>query len=157
MSAYEAAGVDPADRVVAFLNTLDVEDDLDALASVEEYAAWSGQDQTRTTLAKARRLRDHLRALAAGEPSPEPRLEVGVDVVLDGSARLSGPDVVAEVAAAAATLAIEGRLARVKICPADDCRWAFYDQSKNQSRQWCSMQVCGNRAKVRTHRERTAR
>ncbi|KAA1422885.1 CGNR zinc finger domain-containing protein [Mumia zhuanghuii] len=154
MSAYAAAGTDPADRVVAFLNTLDVEDDVDALGSVDEYVAWSGQDQTRTTLARARRLRDHLRAAAAGEATPAPPLRVEVEVVVDGGAGIVGTDVVAEVAAAAATLAIEGRLGRVKICPADDCRWAFYDRSKNQSRQWCSMKVCGNRAKVRTHRER---
>ena len=45
---------------------------------------------------------------------------------------------------------------RVKICPADDCLWAFYDESRNGSRQWCSMAVCGNRAKARAHRARQA-
>jgi predicted RNA-binding Zn ribbon-like protein len=47
-------------------------------------------------------------------------------------------------------------LERVKICPADDCRWAFHDNSRNGSRQWCSMAVCGNRAKARAHRARQA-
>ncbi|MBW9207014.1 CGNR zinc finger domain-containing protein [Mumia sp. zg.B53] len=83
-------------------------------------------------------------------------MRVPIEVTVDAGARLSGAGVVGEVAAAAARLAIEGRLGRVKICPADDCRWAFYDRSKNHSRQWCSMEVCGNRAKVRNHRERSA-
>ena len=43
---------------------------------------------------------------------------------------------------------------RLKICAADDCAWAFYDTSKNQSRTWCSMKVCGNRAKTRSYRAR---
>jgi predicted RNA-binding Zn ribbon-like protein len=38
---------------------------------------------------------------------------------------------------------------RVKVCPA--CRWLFLDRSKNQSRRWCDMKVCGNRAKVHQH------
>lgn len=156
MSEYEDAGDDPADQVVAFLNTLDVEGVVDRLATASEYADWSGRPQTDRDLEVARSLRDHLRALAAGEPPPEDPLRVPIEVTVDAGARLSGAGVVGEVAAAAARLAIEGRLGRVKICPADDCRWAFYDRSKNHSRQWCSMEVCGNRAKVRNHRERSA-
>jgi predicted RNA-binding Zn ribbon-like protein len=41
------------------------------------------------------------------------------------------------------------RKARVKVCPA--CRWLFLDRSKNQSRRWCDMKMCGNRAKVQQH------
>jgi predicted RNA-binding Zn ribbon-like protein len=37
-----------------------------------------------------------------------------------------------------------------------DCRFVFYDQSKNGTRTWCSMRVCGNRAKVRRFREKAA-
>ena len=43
---------------------------------------------------------------------------------------------------------------RLKACRADDCQWAFYDKSKNRSAHWCSMAVCGNRAKARTYRHR---
>ncbi len=39
----------------------------------------------------------------------------------------------------------------VKVCSADNCNWLFLDTSKNQSRRWCSMNGCGNRAKVRKH------
>jgi predicted RNA-binding Zn ribbon-like protein len=41
--------------------------------------------------------------------------------------------------------------AHVKVCPA--CRWLFLDSSKNKSRRWCDMKVCGNRAKARAHYE----
>lgn len=39
-------------------------------------------------------------------------------------------------------------LSRLKSCPS--CHWLYLDNSKNQSRQWCDMKVCGNRAKART-------
>ena len=48
-----------------------------------------------------------------------------------------------------------GPLDRVKECPAEDCGWLFLDTSKNRSRQWCSMQTCGNVSKVRRFRERS--
>jgi predicted RNA-binding Zn ribbon-like protein len=41
---------------------------------------------------------------------------------------------------------------RLKICAADDCRWAFYDSSKNRGGTWCRMEVCGNRSKNRRYR-----
>lgn len=56
------------------------------------------------------------------------------------------------VAAAAATAG--GAWHRLKLCAASDCRYAFYDTSKNQSRTWCSMAVCGNRQKTRSYRRR---
>ena len=46
---------------------------------------------------------------------------------------------------------------RVKLCFAHDCAWAFYDRSRNGSRTWCEMGVCGNRAKARTYRARAGR
>jgi predicted RNA-binding Zn ribbon-like protein len=49
---------------------------------------------------------------------------------------------------------LDGTWQRLKICRADDCRWAYYDRSKNGSGAWCSMLDCGNRAKARAYRER---
>jgi predicted RNA-binding Zn ribbon-like protein len=43
---------------------------------------------------------------------------------------------------------------RIKLCAAPDCRWAFYDASRSGRGRWCSMEVCGNRHKTRTYRER---
>ncbi len=46
-------------------------------------------------------------------------------------------------------------LARVKICEdVRGCGFLFIDTSKNRSRRWCSMESCGNRAKVQRHRAR---
>lgn len=153
----------PEDVLVAFLNTVDVEAGTDEQRDLAGWRAWVAAQPayadlpapTRAAYEQARRLRSYLRAVAAGEPLPEaPDLTVTVDLT-DG-ARLTGATVTSRVTAAVATLAAEGRWERVKICPADDCRWAFYDRSRNQSRQWCSMEVCGNRAKARNHRLRAA-
>ena len=43
---------------------------------------------------------------------------------------------------------------RLKFCAAPDCRWAFHDTSRSGQGRWCSMEVCGNRHKTRTYRER---
>lgn len=44
---------------------------------------------------------------------------------------------------------------RVKTCPGADCGWKFLDQSRNRSRRWCDMKVCGNLVKAREYRART--
>jgi predicted RNA-binding Zn ribbon-like protein len=41
---------------------------------------------------------------------------------------------------------------RMKIC--GNCGWLFIDRSKNKSRTWCDMTVCGNRAKASRHYRR---
>jgi predicted RNA-binding Zn ribbon-like protein len=46
---------------------------------------------------------------------------------------------------------------RIRECAASDCGYLFYDESRSNNRRWCSMQRCGNRAKVRAHRARTLR
>jgi predicted RNA-binding Zn ribbon-like protein len=51
---------------------------------------------------------------------------------------------------------VEGTWQRLKACPEHTCGWAFYDRSRNRSSTWCSMAVCGNRAKARAFRERRA-
>lgn len=49
----------------------------------------------------------------------------------------------------------DGEWPRLKICACDDCRWAFYDSSRNRGGTWCKMEVCGNRIKNRRYRSRT--
>jgi len=54
------------------------------------------------------------------------------------------------MARAAVALLESDNLGRVKQCPGSgDCGWLFLDHSKNASRRWCSMEGCGNRAKLR--------
>jgi hypothetical protein len=55
-----------------------------------------------------------------------------------------------------AELHIAGKSQRLRRCEADDCRWVFYDRSRNQSKVWCDMSGCGSRAKARAYRERQA-
>ncbi|MEA2198823.1 MAG: hypothetical protein QOJ25_2874 [Solirubrobacteraceae bacterium] len=49
---------------------------------------------------------------------------------------------------------LDGTWSRLKVCPGHDCGWAFYDSSRNQTGRWCSMSVCGGRAKARAHYQR---
>jgi predicted RNA-binding Zn ribbon-like protein len=49
---------------------------------------------------------------------------------------------------------LDGTWDRLKACPGHDCGWAFYDHSRNQTGRWCSMSVCGGRAKARAHYHR---
>lgn len=47
-----------------------------------------------------------------------------------------------------------GELSKVRQCCGENCGWLFIDSSKNHSRRWCDMRDCGNRAKVRRHRQK---
>ncbi|MQA10498.1 MAG: hypothetical protein GEU98_18465 [Pseudonocardiaceae bacterium] len=141
-----------------FMNTLDVENDTDVLRTVQGWQDWAGTRRLRAgTLTEARELRAALRA-AVGDPDAAP-VNVGAEVRIaleDGRPSLAASDVRGAVLAAAARLAILDEWPRMKICPADDCRWAFFDRSRNRSRTWCSMRVCGNREKARSWRARAA-
>ena len=58
----------------------------------------------------------------------------------------------AETAHSALRLLGERETARLKICA--NCGWLFLDRSKNRSRMWCDMAVCGNRVKASRHYRR---
>jgi predicted RNA-binding Zn ribbon-like protein len=59
----------------------------------------------------------------------------------------------ARIALAAHQCSVEGTWWRLKICSDDACQWAYYDHSKNRSRNWCEY-GCGNKAKTRAYRAR---
>ncbi len=95
-----------------------------------------------------------LRAVAAGLPT---RLDVGGDGVPRPVPVGDGPSAgFAALLLIAAEAAIAGTWPRLKVCSADDCRWAFYDRSPTRSGCWCSMAGCGSRAKSRAYRQRAA-
>lgn len=50
---------------------------------------------------------------------------------------------------AAASLLTSESLHHVRECADAGCQWMFLDRSRNHSRRWCDMAVCGNRAKAR--------
>jgi hypothetical protein len=51
-----------------------------------------------------------------------------------------------------ALLALAAERERIRTCGNPLCRWLFVDRSRNGSRVWCEMAVCGNRMKVGRHR-----
>lgn len=59
------------------------------------------------------------------------------------------------VLASSVDLLLDDDPSRLKQCPAPDgCGWLFYDTSKNATRRWCSMRMCGNGAKARRFQRR---
>ena len=58
------------------------------------------------------------------------------------------------VVRSAAELLTGPELARVKFCPGEGCGWLFLDTSRNGTRRWCEMDVCGSRAKMRRYHQR---
>jgi len=58
------------------------------------------------------------------------------------------------IAHSATDLLTSDRLKRVRRCEAETCAWLFVDESRNHSRRWCDMKVCGNREKARRHYQR---
>jgi predicted RNA-binding Zn ribbon-like protein len=73
-----------------------------------------------------------------------------------GSARARPHQALGTVARDAVRLFGPDADGRIRECSADDCRLVYLDTSRSGNRRWCSMQRCGNRAKVRAHRARAA-
>lgn len=149
--------------VEAFLNTTNRLRDLDLIADRDGLATWTAARGLDVQIAPgdedvARRFREALRAALAGDEidlapfADAARLTLqGLDLV----SRADGIDgLIGVLLATLHDARVDGTLARFKVCANGDCRWAFYDASKNRSARWCAMAVCGNRAKVRAHRSR---
>lgn len=62
--------------------------------------------------------------------------------------------IVWEIGRAAGRLVLSPRLGRIRACAAADCGWWFVDDTKNHSRRWCDMKICGNREKIRRYRRK---
>jgi predicted RNA-binding Zn ribbon-like protein len=60
------------------------------------------------------------------------------------------------VAKSAADLLTSDRVLAVRGCASETCWWLFLDTSRNRSRRWCDMKVCGNREKARRFYQRSA-
>ncbi|NEB03315.1 CGNR zinc finger domain-containing protein [Streptomyces sp. SID13726] len=151
--------------VESLVNTVDLESGADSLDTAEGRERFGlGQDE----VAGARELRESLRVTLlahAGHPphtavTPLGELLAAAPLVLtvtesDGSAALAAADdrpLLSRVAAAVAGSLVAGTWDRLKACEAVDCHWAYYDRSPAGRGRWCSMQVCGARAKMRRYR-----
>ncbi|PZH02594.1 hypothetical protein C1I97_20925 [Streptomyces sp. NTH33] len=151
--------------VEALVNTLDIETGADSLGTADGRARLGiGEAE----LPRARELRESLRATLLAHAGHPPHHEVtplgellaqapllvAVDD-RDGSATLAPADaspLLSRIAAAVAEALVAGTWTRLKACEADTCHWAYYDRSPAGRRRWCSMQVCGARAKMRRYR-----
>lgn len=129
--------------------------------------------QAAAVLARARELREALNGLAtaidAGRPPAPPVLDTisgflatayahGRLVPHEGALQwVAATDdeldrVLWEIGRSAGRLVLSPRLSRVRACAAGDCGWWFVDDTKNRSRRWCDMKLCGNREKLRRFR-----
>jgi predicted RNA-binding Zn ribbon-like protein len=164
--------------VESFLNSVDVESGQDDLGTLPRFRRWLGDHRQATAaatatgddLALAREVRAELRAELLDRHRPAgvrdrsrlDRLAAGIGLVArfgPAGVRLGAADpgvrgMLGEVLAGVVRAAHEGTWARLKICSADTCRYVYYDRSRNGSRRWCSMDVCGNRSKTRAYRVR---
>ena len=159
-----------------FVNTLDREDGVDVLDRgwlVDHGLVARGDDVDPEALLELAKVREAVRDLLLannGVPVDRERAAVTLDAVgartplvarfaPDRAARLepAGRGVeaaTARILAAVAALAGTETWSRLKACRWESCAWAFTDDSRNRSRAWCSMAVCGNRAKARAYRSR---
>jgi predicted RNA-binding Zn ribbon-like protein len=73
--------------------------------------------------------------------------------VRDVTERPDGP--LRLVVQAAVVLITSSDIDNVRECSEKTCRWFFMDRSRNHSRRWCDMQLCGNRSKAKRFYART--
>jgi len=176
-SASRPPAPGPLALVEEFINSRELPDGDDELATPDQAASWlrsrgteaemlSDRDLRRLT-ATREALRDLLEA-HTGE-NVDPDVSVRLQKLLGGAAMRpvlspQGLSLVADtkgaegflgrLAAAIIEATLTGTWERLKVCRSDRCRWAYYDHSKNGRGAWCSMQTCGTREKARAYRAR---
>ncbi|MFJ6572056.1 CGNR zinc finger domain-containing protein [Streptomyces sp. NPDC091292] len=155
--------------VEALVNTVDLATGADRLDTVEGRAVFGLAAEEAQS---AKDLRESLRVVClahAGHPPhrtavlplgdllAEAPLVVAVDTA-DGAATLvpsrRPTALTSRVATAIAEAVTAGTWLRLKACESPTCHWAYYDRSPAGKGRWCSMAVCGARAKMKTYRAR---
>jgi predicted RNA-binding Zn ribbon-like protein len=163
-----------------FVNSRELRPAVEDLETPKHLSAWlcergllePSARVTKTDLAEAMRVREALRDVLSAKVGIEVDLDRAMGEI-DAAARRAGLELrfdptcprveptVGGVRGAIGRILVEvydemvdGVWVRMKACKADDCRWAFLDTSKNKTRAWCSMDSCGNRAKVHAYRQR---
>ncbi len=171
------AAPQPLRLVQAFVNTVDLENEHEWLRDPAALADWARKRNlasartrfTKRDLGRARELREAFRALLAA--NRDRKRDAAALEVLTETARAGQLSVVfvnqtprlepeadgidglcGQLVSVAVTAMLDGSWERLKACR--NCRWAFFDESKNRSAHWCSMSLCGNRLKTRAYRRR---
>jgi predicted RNA-binding Zn ribbon-like protein len=167
------------DLLVDFVNTRDVEEETDAFTDPAQLRDWIA-DRTgdllpeldSTDLERVRGLREALRALLLANNGVEAQRR-NLDPLREAAERsryrlaFEADGQLALAPARADLSGFESHLLlalehlqchevwpRLKACTDEGCQWAFYDATRNRSRTWCSMDVCGNREKTKRYRQR---
>lgn len=168
-----------AELLVEFVNTRDLEAEIDAIDAPDRLSAWIGahtgehlpgldEEGHERALALRESLRALLRAnngVEATEAELAPlreateRSRYRTAISAEGQLTIEPARFDLSGFEARLLLALEriqslGAAPRLKACTEESCQWAFYDTTRNRSRTWCSMEECGNRAKTRRYRAR---
>jgi predicted RNA-binding Zn ribbon-like protein len=166
--------------IAEFVNTRDIEEETDGLSTAEGLRDWlgdrdllpEGAEVSDEDVPRAQQVREAIRSLLwvnsgesldtnalaqLNESAAEAHLRV--HFTGDGAAELvpeeeGVPGALALLLGLTYTAMADDTWSRLKVCREHSCQWAFYDHSKNRSRTWCSMRVCGNRTKARAYRSR---
>ena len=174
---------DELELVRRFVNTQDIEEGSEELDSPDSLLGWfvgmgllneDGATADEKDLERGLALREGIRSLLLannGEEVAAARIselnhliesvclrvrfdEDGIPTLKPDSSGVSAA--LGRILATVVRATDEGIWGRLKVCSNDACQWAFYDRSKNRSGKWCTMEVCGNRMKARTFRQRQA-
>jgi predicted RNA-binding Zn ribbon-like protein len=183
MAHYSHGTTEGLEAVRRFVNTVhheqgEAEEELDSPAALEAFLADQGHGHVQVKPADFRRALEVREALrdVMGANNGEPLHSDAVELLNKAAARSkvvaafddnaswriepasNGVDqVLGEMLATVFRSMSDGSWQRMKACGNPDCRWAFYDSSKNRSGRWCEMASCGNRMKARAFRERARR
>jgi predicted RNA-binding Zn ribbon-like protein len=172
---------EPLRRVQSLINTIDLESGRDRLATAREAGPWLvsngllAPDATATDddLGILIGVREGLRALVLqntdGE-APDPAVVSPLHGIAEGELARAAVTEDGGVRVTPVGDSVRARLLRLllivsdaqrdgtwvhlKACANDDCRWAFYDRSRNHGGTWCNMATCGNKLKNRDFRAR---
>ena len=170
------------DLVRDYVNTFDLETGIDTIATPDELATWLSEqglvddlvEPTEQEAEDARAVREAIRELllanngiesdagAASKTLEEAGRKARLGVRFEDGRPVLAPEddgargAIGRIVATVAELAPSDEWKRLKGCRDEHCRVAFYDKSRNRSRAWCSMEVCGNREKARSFRQRHA-
>lgn len=137
---------------------------------------WTGKPEAKKILNQARELRAKLRLMieriTRGKPAPQPAIEAINDLLRDQVGytelkRVKGNfekqfhlnfdephRLLVPLSEAASDLLCYADFSLIRKCESPACVLYFYDTTKNHTRRWCSMNLCGNRAKAAAHYRR---
>jgi predicted RNA-binding Zn ribbon-like protein len=171
----------PLRLVQEFVNTRDIMERTDALVSRSALRAWAVEhdlldeadvlsaDDHRRTLEVREAVRmlllaNNEGAAKDGDMVPLRAAAGAAGIMLTFASPVDPPRLVATadgIDGALGTLLLaiyeasrSGEWGRLKACREPTCQWAFYDHSRNRRSHWCTMSMCGGRAKARAYRER---